>query len=119
MPCAASLARAQVALSAAEARATASPAYRGLDEILQRLSPVIQADQGSAVALYPRLRGLWAVLAAAILGVLVGNDIHRDLPSENPEMMRFLEQLAILHRLLAKQADEVVEVVAGIAMRGK
>jgi adenosylcobinamide kinase/adenosylcobinamide-phosphate guanylyltransferase len=50
---------------------------------------------------------------------LVGNDIHRDLPPENPEMAQFLEQLATLHRLLAERADEVVEVVAGIAVTVK
>jgi adenosylcobinamide kinase/adenosylcobinamide-phosphate guanylyltransferase len=59
---------------------------------------------------------LLALSQAHSLLVLVGNDIHRDIPPKNPEMTQFLEQLAILHRLLAKQADEVVEVVAGIAV---
>jgi adenosylcobinamide kinase/adenosylcobinamide-phosphate guanylyltransferase len=51
--------------------------------------------------------------------VLVGNDIHRDLPPEDDLLAQYLEQLGTLHRLLAHQADEVVEVVAGIALRVK
>jgi adenosylcobinamide kinase/adenosylcobinamide-phosphate guanylyltransferase len=65
------------------------------------------------------VRELLELSNAHPLLVLVGNDIHRDLALPDAEMEHFLEQLGTLHRLLAEQADEVVEVVAGIAIRQK
>lgn len=63
--------------------------------------------------------GIMRLLAAHELVVVVGNDVHRDCGEVSGEMGRFLELLARAHMLLAACADEVTEVVCGIALRVK
>lgn len=53
------------------------------------------------------------------LVVVVGNDIHRDCGELTGEMKRFGELLGACHALLAARADEVTEVVCGIALHLK
>lgn len=51
--------------------------------------------------------------------VAVGNDIHRDVSAQTPEMERYASALAGCQTYLAALADEVVEVVCGIALPHK
>lgn len=48
--------------------------------------------------------------------VVVGNDIHRDISAQTPEMERYASLVAECQTHLAALADEVVEVVCGIAL---
>lgn len=48
--------------------------------------------------------------------VVVGNDIHRDVSAQTPEIERYAAVLAECQAHLAALADEVVEVVCGIAL---
>lgn len=48
--------------------------------------------------------------------VVVGNDIHRDGEPQTPEMEQYASLLAECQTRLAVLADEVVEVVCGIAI---
>ena len=50
------------------------------------------------------------------LTVVVGNDIHRDGEPQTPEMEQYASLLAECQTRLAVLADEVVEVVCGIAI---
>lgn len=50
------------------------------------------------------------------LVVVVGNDIHRDGESQTTEMEQYASLLAECQTRLAAMADEVVEVVCGIAV---
>ena len=50
------------------------------------------------------------------LTVVVGNDIHRDGEPQTPEMEQYASLLAECQTRFAKVADEVVEVVCGIAI---
>lgn len=50
------------------------------------------------------------------LTVVVGNDIHRDGEPQTPEMEQYASLLAECQTRLAALADEVVEVVCGIAI---
>ena len=45
--------------------------------------------------------------------VVVSNDLNEDLPPRDPLVWRYLAFLQGLHRQLARQADRVIEVVAG------
>ena len=49
-----------------------------------------------------------------LLFVVVGNDIHRDVEPQTPEMEQYASTLAECQTRLAALADEVVEVVCGI-----
>lgn len=48
--------------------------------------------------------------------VVVGNDIHRDSEAQTPEIEQYVSLLAECQTRLAALADEVVEVVCGIAI---
>jgi adenosylcobinamide kinase/adenosylcobinamide-phosphate guanylyltransferase len=99
-------------------RKNLSPGALLVEDLSNLLSNEIWSDSGrgfSADLAQQIFRELMELSDTHPFLVLVGNDIHRDLPPENQQMRQFLEQLGNLHRLLAQQADEVVEVVAGIA----
>ncbi|WP_447957684.1 bifunctional adenosylcobinamide kinase/adenosylcobinamide-phosphate guanylyltransferase [Vreelandella sp. EE7] len=51
--------------------------------------------------------------------VVVSNDINEALLPEDPVVWRFVSFLQRLHRLLAQEADSVVEVVAGRGVEWK
>lgn len=51
--------------------------------------------------------------------VVVSNDINEALPPRDPEVWRYLAFLQRLHRQLAREADRVVEVVAGLPIDWK
>ncbi|MFY0990814.1 bifunctional adenosylcobinamide kinase/adenosylcobinamide-phosphate guanylyltransferase [Halomonas sp. C05BenzN] len=51
--------------------------------------------------------------------VVVSNDINEDLPPRHPGAWRYLAFLQRLHRQLAREADRVVEVVAGLPIDWK
>lgn len=100
----------------------------------------LQAERGSAVLIEdlsnllaneiwsPQGRGRSETLAkelcAAVTAfaavqervVVVGNDIFREAVPQDADMRFFTEMLSACHRLLAAQADEVVEVVCGIPL---
>ncbi|PXX99666.1 bifunctional adenosylcobinamide kinase/adenosylcobinamide-phosphate guanylyltransferase [Halomonas sp. LBP4] len=68
-------------------------------------------------------RLLGALLARArgqsIALVVVSNDLNEDLPPRDPGVWRYLAFLQRLHRQLAREADRVVEVVAGLPIDWK
>ena len=51
--------------------------------------------------------------------VVVSNDLNEDLPPADAETWRYLAFLQRLHRRLAREADRVIEVVAGMALEWK
>lgn len=63
--------------------------------------------------------GVLRLLAEQELVVIVGNDIHRDIGELTAETKQFVEILAEVQALLAGRADEVTEVVCGIALKVK
>lgn len=48
--------------------------------------------------------------------VVVSNDLNEDVPPRDAETWRYLAFLQRLHRALARDADRVIEVVAGVAV---
>lgn len=60
--------------------------------------------------------GIFRLAKEHALVVVVGNDIHRDCGMLSRETEAFLRLLGEAHALLAAQADEVTEVVCGIAL---
>lgn len=59
-------------------------------------------------------RGICALYARSSHLILVGNEIFCGGDDYDAETMRFLKELAALHRRLAAGADNLCEVVAGI-----
>lgn len=51
--------------------------------------------------------------------VVVSNDLNEDLPPEDAETRRYIAFLQRLHRRLAREADRVIEVVAGLPIDWK
>lgn len=106
-----------------------------IDEALARVEPgstvlldclTLWASQllyGSGLAEVAGERQLAELLALArgrsIALVVVSNDINEDLPPRDPEVWRYLAFLQRLHRQLAREADRVVEVVAGLPIDWK
>lgn len=62
-------------------------------------------------------RGMMQLVSAHRAVVVVSNDIHRDGAAPTAEMERFSALLGECNAYLAACADEVVEVVCGIALR--
>ncbi|MEQ5800648.1 bifunctional adenosylcobinamide kinase/adenosylcobinamide-phosphate guanylyltransferase [Halomonas sp. H10-9-1] len=48
--------------------------------------------------------------------VVVSNDVNEDVPPQDAMTWRYLAFLQRLHRVLAQEADRVIEVVAGVAI---
>ncbi|WP_104201693.1 bifunctional adenosylcobinamide kinase/adenosylcobinamide-phosphate guanylyltransferase [Billgrantia saliphila] len=46
--------------------------------------------------------------------VIVSNDINEGMPPENDEVWRYLAFLQRIHRLVAREADTVIQVAAGL-----
>lgn len=46
--------------------------------------------------------------------VMVSNDINEGLPPQDAEVWRYLDFLMCVHRRVAQEADEVIQVVAGL-----
>lgn len=46
--------------------------------------------------------------------VIVSNDLNEGMPPDNDEVWRYVAFLQRVHRLVAREADEVVQVVAGL-----
>jgi adenosylcobinamide kinase/adenosylcobinamide-phosphate guanylyltransferase len=46
--------------------------------------------------------------------VIVSNDVNEGMPPEHDEVWRYLALLQRIHRLVAREADEVVQVIAGL-----
>lgn len=46
--------------------------------------------------------------------VIVSNDVNEGMPPEEAEVWRYLAFLQRVHRLVAQEADEVVQVMAGL-----
>ncbi|MGM0915472.1 MAG: bifunctional adenosylcobinamide kinase/adenosylcobinamide-phosphate guanylyltransferase [Pseudomonadota bacterium] len=57
--------------------------------------------------------------ARGIALVVVSNDLNEDLPPDDAETRRYIAFLQRLHRRLAREADRVVEVVAGLPIDWK
>lgn len=51
--------------------------------------------------------------------VIVSNDLNEGIPPDNDEVRRYVAFLQQVHRLVAQEADEVVQVVAGLPQRWK
>ena len=51
--------------------------------------------------------------------VVVSNDLNEDIPPTDAETWHYLAFLQRLHRQLAREADRVIEVVAGMALEWK
>lgn len=62
------------------------------------------------------MRVLESVRARRITLVVVSNDLNEGLPPQDSETWRYLAFLQRLHCLLARKADSVVEVVAGLPL---
>ncbi|WP_336274431.1 bifunctional adenosylcobinamide kinase/adenosylcobinamide-phosphate guanylyltransferase [Vreelandella indica] len=59
------------------------------------------------------------VRARSLYLVIVSNDINEALPPSDAETWRYLAFLQRVHRWLAKEADSVIEVIAGRAIEWK
>ncbi|MGY6566572.1 bifunctional adenosylcobinamide kinase/adenosylcobinamide-phosphate guanylyltransferase [Halomonas sp. KM-1] len=46
--------------------------------------------------------------------VIVSNDVNEGMPPEDAEVWRYLAFLQRVHRLVAQEADEVIQVMAGL-----
>ena len=57
--------------------------------------------------------------ARSLYLVIVSNDINEALPPSDAETWRYLAFLQRVHRWLAKEADSVIEVVAGCVIDWK
>ncbi|QJQ94905.1 MULTISPECIES: bifunctional adenosylcobinamide kinase/adenosylcobinamide-phosphate guanylyltransferase [Halomonadaceae] len=57
--------------------------------------------------------------ARGIALVIVSNDINEGQPPTDDETWRYLAFLQRIHRLVAKEADEVIQIVAGLAQTWK
>ncbi len=63
------------------------------------------------------LNGLRRLNAKAALAVVVANDVFSSGERYDGETTAFLAELAALHRIIVREADEVWEVVCGIPVR--
>lgn len=62
------------------------------------------------------LAGLSDLLERAALLAVVSNDLSADGCGYDGETLEYIRELGALHRALARQAEQVVEVVCGIAV---
>lgn len=65
------------------------------------------------------LNGLRRLNGKAALAVVVANDVFSSGERYDSETTAFLEELAALHRIAVREAEEVWEVVCGIPVRLK
>lgn len=77
---------------------------------------LFEARYDSAVGL-AQLETLLAEARARPLDlVVVSNDLNEDVSPQDAETWRYLAFLQRLHRVLAREADRVIKVVAGVAI---
>lgn len=86
-----------------------------LDCLTLWTSQVLYASELDEAAALGVLTGALATARARRLAlVIVSNDLNEGMPPENDEVWRYLAFLQRVHCLVAHEADEVVQVVAGL-----
>ena len=86
-----------------------------LDCLTLWTSQVLYASELDEAAALEVLTGALATARARrLVLVIVSNDLNEGMPPENDEVWRYLAFLQRVHCLVAHEADEVVQVVAGL-----
>ncbi|QTP59796.1 bifunctional adenosylcobinamide kinase/adenosylcobinamide-phosphate guanylyltransferase [Billgrantia antri] len=70
-------------------------------------------DEAQGVAMIERL--LVEARRRDVALVIVSNDVNEGMPPEDAEVWRYLAFLQRAHRLVAQEADEVIQVKAGLS----
>ncbi|MCE8014539.1 bifunctional adenosylcobinamide kinase/adenosylcobinamide-phosphate guanylyltransferase [Halomonas sp. MCCC 1A17488] len=71
-----------------------------------------ELDEARGIAMLERL--LAEARRRDVALVIVSNDVNEGMPPEDAEVWRYLAFLQRAHRLVAKEADEVIQVMAGL-----
>ncbi|MGL6249484.1 MAG: bifunctional adenosylcobinamide kinase/adenosylcobinamide-phosphate guanylyltransferase, partial [Billgrantia desiderata] len=71
-----------------------------------------ELDEARGIAMLERL--LAEARQRDVALVIVSNDVNEGMPPEDAEVWRYLAFLQRAHRLVAQEADEVIQVMAGL-----
>jgi adenosylcobinamide kinase / adenosylcobinamide-phosphate guanylyltransferase len=71
-----------------------------------------ELDEALGIAMIERL--LAEARRRDVALVIVSNNVNEGMPPEDAEVWRYLVFLQRVHRLVAKEADEVIQVMAGL-----
>ncbi|MCC5882337.1 MAG: bifunctional adenosylcobinamide kinase/adenosylcobinamide-phosphate guanylyltransferase [Halomonas sp.] len=71
-----------------------------------------ELDEAQGVAMIERL--LAEARQRNVTLVIVSNDVNEGMPPEDAEVWRYLAFLQRVHRLVVQEADEVIQVMAGL-----